>query len=207
MLVNGQKLAAIALAMAKNNNSVYQLDNLYIQENGMVNASNGHSLYWTTSEPAEKLQDFPQMNETDYKADLPVLIPAAGIKKAIGNLPKKLSLQILENIAIDSREETRKTTLTTTDLDTTDNVIVKRSDCCFPDVDAIRNTERKETIFHISIDEMETLVKVSKKLGLKGCDCIKIGVHDENSPVSAEIKKGEHIIKGLIMPCHDNSDN
>jgi hypothetical protein len=195
-----KEVRALANVLPKDDPSAFNLTCLNITEK-LIEACNGHSLYWMTHDSRFKLNDFP-FDHTPI-TDLPILVPGACLNKAIKNLPKKTSLQVLENIVVQETKDGIE--LITTDLDTTDKVAcrINQKEASYPDTDRIRDIlncdEGRSVPLNMAVDQLEILLKVAKQSGAK---YIEFSVGGETNPVAVEFNTSEEeMIHGALMPC------
>lgn len=160
---------AILEATQKTKENVYHLDHVMI-ENGAVWASNGHSLW--SSILTEFDIDYPDMDVNGAEHKECMIIPASALRKAEKNITSKQNNKILESVQVLIDDNFKH--LVTTDLDTTQDVKVKHTEC--PEWPAYKQIVAtwsdnlpKEQSVGLSLAELETMVKILKKSGNTEC--------------------------------------
>ena len=190
MLLN-KNIDTIALATAKECDNIYALNKIKITETEMI-ASNGHSLYWTSTQNCDTLADYPA-EDLKQITNYPIFVSDTAIKKAIRNRPAK-SMQVLQNICLQTTEN--EIELITRDLKTTDTVKEKNEEICYPNIETLKNCLNGEELITVGLGvaQLEILLKMAKK---QGSSVIALSVcKNENQPIP--VKFGE--ITGMIMP-------
>jgi len=207
---------AIALAADKDSNDLenyYNLTGVQIENKRMM-ASNGHSLYIADLQPSAVSEDeWPSSDDFSVGEFLPddssVNIKASKITKISKKLPKKKDeIEILKCIKV-SKVGDKHLSLTTNDLHEQNSITIKNDEREFPNASAIVdhfNSIEKLSINSVllSIEELERLVKIAKKTGLKKYDTVELSVPDtEGMPVKVSFENTDTLsrVDGYIMPC------
>lgn len=133
-----------------------------------VEATNGHCFYRVYNDPSAKIEDFPETNSGDITENEAYIQPEY-LEKAFKNTDQKSPIRILQNIVIG--EKNNKLVLTATDLDSMNDISVKKPDGNYPDMKQVDPAESKDphiptAVFRIGIENLENLVKVMKDAGI-----------------------------------------
>ena len=133
-----------------------------------VEATNGHCFYRIYDDPSVKIEDFPETNSIYISGDDAYIQPEY-LEKAFKNTDQKSKIQALQNIVIG--EKNNKLVLSATDLDSMNDISVKKPEGNYPDIKQVDPAESKEpplpvAIFRIGIENLENLVKVMKDAGI-----------------------------------------
>ena len=195
MLIAKRNLAVLE-ACAKQKEGAYALTSVKIDQ-GKMWSSNGHCL-WGSALPEIADCEYPDLgfNQTTVDYDGCILIEADSLRKAAGNIPSKC-LPILEHLQIRIDGEYKH--LIASDLKTTNDVKIRHGDSTeWPDQDQITASMQgyEYKAVHLSVIELEIMVKVLKKHGLKGDDAVKIEVAESDQPVRVTVDG----LVGVIMP-------
>ena len=177
-----------------------------------VEATNGHCFYRIYDDTSVKIEDFPETNSI-YISEDDAYIQPEYLEKAFKNTDQKSKIQALQNIVIG--EKNNKLVLSATDLDSMNDISVKKPEGNYPDIKRVDPAESKEpplpvAIFRIGIENLENLVKVMKDAGIttkcknRAID-LKIYTYKEYENgfdymmIDALNDKGQKIY-GMIMP-------
>ena len=197
---------AVSLAVDKKQENYYNMDQLYIN-NDMVYASNGHSLYATELAPIAIQEDEWPGNVSVSNLDRPVFIPG----KYVAEMSKKTmkgDIPVLGCLRVHD-EEPGMLTIQATDLEQFNTVQFSDKEKIYPNVTEIMavNEGCDMAQCRISIAELELLLKVAKKAGLKSkdLDTINFSINKDSttSPMGVDFYSADAdtTIKGWIMPC------
>ena len=205
MLIN-KKTALLSAASSTDNYSTFALNNVMIKD-GIMYASNGHSLYWAKTSCIEE-DGYPEIKQSTHQGKI-LFIPASSMKKALSNMTgiRSKILDVLKNYlhVFISKKDIE---LTTTNLDVSETIKIKNNseNCNFPDVDALIKKEPEATkgnSFSLSIIELSKLCGIMKKadvqiIRFKNAGAGMIFVSDWSAD------KEDIEIKALLMTVNDN---
>ena len=205
MLIN-KKSALISAASSTDLDIQFNLQNVMIKD-GIMYASNGHSLYWAKTSIIEE-DEYPEIKQSTHQEKI-LFIPASSIKKSLKNMAgvKSGILDVLKNY-LHVFVSKKNIELTTTNLDVSETIKIKNNseNYNFPNVDALIKKEpeaTKENSFSLSIVELSKLCGIMKKsdvqiVRFKNTGAGMIFVSDWSAD------KEDIEIKALLMTVNDN---
>ena len=183
----------------------YDMDQVKIDPGtGYVYACNPDVIYASRLPTNESAKDFPSASYSDSvigthkEPDQVIFVPKHAIQKAEKNLPKKQTIGVLNYVNLLSNEHTHQ--LHATDLNKFDTVTVANRDSRvnWPSVanfyTEASNDKAQEPII-LSLKNLETLVRVCKKHGLK---TIEMQTISRNKPV--KFRALDDSLYSYIMP-------
>ena len=200
MLIDKDTLNALTVVPKENNNKLKA--NIILTES-MVFATNEVSLYYQRY-CSQSIEGYPYSGATEIPQEAyPLHVPVKAVIKAVKNAPKKTSVPILDNVLFQSQSpDNSRVDMITTDNEFVDTVSVNVDEYSWtPNVSDILETisnREKETVFTLSLKELERLVTVAKRT--KNCEYIKFSVSDTKSSDAIAVTIGESGMRGVIMP-------
>lgn len=185
------------------NEERYSISHIKVTKDATV-ATNGKVLVEVTRPKVDK-EDFPIIKGHEQKEDRDFYLTEEETRKVLKNIPKKVSLPILTNVAVSQEKE--KTNLMMTDLDN-DVVISSRNkeevnypkfDEVYPKNDAIACVKLSARHLRDICDKAIKFIEANPKLETEP---LTLKFYGEEEPLgfSAENTETEQKMKGLIMP-------
>ena len=129
------------------------------------------------------------------------IIPADAVKKTLRNVPKKPTIPCLENVTVSSDKKENSATLTTSDLETQDQVKSRVIDGDYPDYQQIMpEVDPKQTIT-INAQYLKEMADYFNKHAVNKHVDISIKTNGDNNPIvfTGETDDDQKIT-GLLMP-------
>ena len=209
-MILGENTRTIALASSKDNDITYYEMNYLKIEDGIMYGTNGHSLYYTNVLSNLTIEeDWPGVEEEEeisLDQNESVYLPAKHVLEISSKIPKKKdTMNILKHIRVENCED-NKLLLSTTDLESTTFISVKKEEKSFPDPKMVIDEVNKDgEKFKISLAELERLVKIVKSSGVTVKDYEGIEItppKNSNAPIGVRwmSPKTDNQIDGIIMP-------
>lgn len=199
MIITKQNLAVLA-GVAKVQNNIHNLDHVMIDtEESCIYGSDGYCLYRSNLDKSLRDEDYPDFGTENDGDEEQVFIHGRELIKAEKNIPKRHSLQILQNIQIISGK--KHCYIVTSDLDAINTVKVESVKKEFPKVKDIESgfSGNPDSYVYISVIQLEKLTKALKK---NGDDTVKLELRGADKPLVARSKDG--VFTGYVMPLQEN---
>ena len=206
MLVN-KKALALKVALGKSREeSGYDLDHLKLTENSAI-ATDGALLIEMANPPQEQIEDFPYtVKDENTKPAYDAYLDKTIINRIEKNLPKNPSHPIQENFLVMKNKDNYKIVIT--DTDSNIEISQYKPEMHYPDIPEWLYEARKKddtNTVYLSVDELEKLIKVIKKINYEELR-IKFYVQsDPNKPVVFEFEEPivDVSLRGVLMPIQE----
>ena len=126
------------------------------------------------------------------------IIPADAVKKALRNIPKNPTIICLENVAVSSDNNKNTATLTTSDLETQDQVKSRVIDGTYPDWKRIMPKNKPKQTVTVNAKYLKEMADYFTKHGVN--KRVAIAVNEQGPIVFTSKTEQDQVITGLLMP-------
>lgn len=172
----------------------------YHAEKHAIEATDGRVLIRV---PVPVSDDFPPLGENRHAAP-DCIIPPAPFKKALANVPRKATLPVLQNVALNANGKPGRVILTTNDLDTQTDLDTKPLDANFPNCDQAIPEEKPTFSITIAGNILARIADYAIKHGRhagKYSDGVRFDFTKSTEPVLCRIptEAGEALIVAMPM--------
>ena len=203
MLVNKKALALKAALGKSREEGGYDLDHIKLTENRAI-ATDGALLIELANPPQERIKDFPYtVKDENARPTDDAYLDKTMINRIEKNLPKNPVQPILENFLVLKDRDNYKVVIT--DMDSNIEISQYKTEMNYPDIPEwlyeARDKEDTNAVY-LSVDELEKLIKVIKKINYEELRIKFYVQRDPNKPVVFEFEEPsiDVSLRGVLMP-------
>ena len=172
-----------------------EISGVYFNGNKTV-ATDSFRLIEIETMPDNLAEDMPSgMTSTSMNH----ILPADAVKKALRNIPKTQDLPILANVTVASDDKDNTATLTTTDLETQDQVKARVIEGDYPDYRMIMPKGKPKQTITVNAQYLKEMADYFTKHGVN--KRVTIAVNGDKDPIAFTGQtEQDQQISGLLMP-------